>query len=93
MTKKTYSREGIQVGYAGEMPAQVAMFRPSGQSWFNNHEAAVVVIRQDYPSATRVRRWTENGLQYEDYMDASGHVVVQLEFTGPPVLAAGFTYE
>lgn len=79
--------------YSGEQPARICMFHPSGQSWFNSHEAAMEVIRTRYSEAKTVRRWQENGLQYEDYKNGNGDVLVQLEFSGPAVLAAGFTYE
>lgn len=88
-----HSDTSKNVGYAGEPPARVCMFHPAGQSWFNSHEAAIEVIRQRYPGAKTVRRWQENGLQYEDYKDGNGAVLVQLEFAGPAVLTAGFTYE
>lgn len=80
-------------GYAGEKPARVCMFTPAGQRWFECHENAIAFIRHEHPTVTRVRRWSENHLQYEDYRNKEGVTMVQLEFAGPPVLAAGFTYE
>lgn len=80
-------------GYAGEKPARICMFTPSGQRWFNHHEDAVEAIHREHPTAVRVKRWHENHLEYEDYKDKDGNTLVQLEFVGPPVLASGFTYE
>jgi hypothetical protein len=81
-----------KVGYAGEKPARVCMFTPSGSRWFDCHEKAVAAVKIDYPAAVHVKRWQENHLQYEDYQDGDGNTLVQLEFAGPAVLAAGYTY-
>ncbi len=77
----------------GEMKVPVCMFTYRGSRWFGSHEEAVKAIREEYPEATRVKRWQENHLQYEDYKDSDGFALVMLEFAGPPVLAIGFNYE
>lgn len=76
----------------GKAAVRVAMFTPGGMTWHACHDHAVADIRAYYPAACTVTRWRENGLQYEDYKDATGTVLVQLEFAGPPVTVPGFTY-
>jgi hypothetical protein len=60
--------------------AGVNLYTPRGFRWFKTLAAARDVIAADYRAAVSVRAWRENCLQYEDYLDDSGNVVVQLEY-------------
>lgn len=93
LEKQLKHSDSTKETYAGEKPARICMFTAGGQHWFEDHDKATEVIRRDFPKAVAVRRWQENGLQYEDYKDSDGNVLVQLEFAGPAVLSMGFIYE
>jgi hypothetical protein len=75
---------------------KIAMLAPSGQRWFTSYADALAAIREDYPTAVKIHRWHENHLNYEDFRDASGDVVAQLEMSPGniyPPMVDGFIYE
>lgn len=66
----------------------VTLYLPSGMVRTKHTEALAIILKET--KATKVRRWTDETFQYEDYQDPAGNVVAQIETTGYPLADSRF---